>query len=92
MTDPTKLIAGLEGTNTWTLYVNICGNAAIQAGTTCPAPTPSCQVDGNSAFDCGGDGANNINYNGMVVSGYDDDDEDELSLSVSLFFFSFFFF
>ncbi len=59
----TQLIGGYEGgTNTWTMFLNICGNAAITTPKTCKNPTPVCQVDGSSAYDCGGAGAQNLNW------------------------------
>jgi hypothetical protein len=60
----TQLIGGYQTdtANTWTMFLNICGNAAITTPTTCKNPTPVCMVDGYQAYDCGGAGAQNLNW------------------------------
>jgi hypothetical protein len=55
-TTPEGLIAGVEDRQTWVLYLNICGNAAIPAGSKCTTPTPVCQVDTTTDYNCGGAG------------------------------------
>jgi hypothetical protein len=53
------LIGGVETGNTWVIYLNICGNAAIPAGSKCTSPTPVCQVDSTIDYNCGGAGLGN---------------------------------
>jgi len=51
------LIGGAETGQTWTIYLNICGNTGLPGGPAkCATATPVCQVDGANSYNCGGGG------------------------------------
>jgi len=62
-----QLLSGSESGADWAMYLNICGDATslIGGGLTCTKPTAVCQVDktNTKAYDCGGSGTNNANWN-----------------------------